>query len=46
MLLEERAGGRVKLTDFGFSRVVGEADMMKTLCGTPMYVAPEGETRL
>lgn len=40
-ILLEHVGGRVKLTDFGFSRVVGEADMMKTLCGTPMYVAPE-----
>ena len=30
-------GNCVKLTDFGFSRVVGEAEMMKTLCGTPMY---------
>ncbi len=61
ILLQEKVGGAVKLTDFGFSRVraplprvrfaspvfgtrtkvVGEADMMKTLCGTPMYVAPE-----
>lgn len=40
-VLLESEGGRIKLTDFGFSRVVGEADMMKTLCGTPMYVAPE-----
>ena len=31
----------VKLTDFGFSRVVGEAEMMKTMCGTPCYLAPE-----
>jgi serine/threonine-protein kinase Chk2 len=34
-------GDKVKLTDFGFSRVVGEAEMMKTLCGTPLYLAPE-----
>ncbi len=34
-------GDVVKLTDFGFSRVVGEAEMMKTLVGTPLYLAPE-----
>jgi serine/threonine-protein kinase Chk2 len=34
-------GDVVKLTDFGFSRVVGEAEMMKTMCGTPCYLAPE-----
>lgn len=31
----------VQLTDFGLSRVVGEQSLMKTLCGTPSYLAPE-----
>jgi len=29
------------LTDFGLSRIVGEGSFMQTICGTPMYVAPE-----
>lgn len=31
----------IKVTDFGLSRVVGEHSLMKTLCGTPSYLAPE-----
>uniref|UniRef100_A0A8C5NRY0 Serine/threonine-protein kinase Chk2 n=1 Tax=Junco hyemalis TaxID=40217 RepID=A0A8C5NRY0_JUNHY len=31
----------VKITDFGQSKILGEASLMKTLCGTPMYLAPE-----
>ena len=31
----------VKVTDFGLSKFVGETSLMKTLCGTPMYLAPE-----
>lgn len=31
----------VKITDFGLSKVVGEGSLMKTLCGTPSYLAPE-----
>ena len=31
----------IKVTDFGLSKFVGEASLMKTLCGTPMYLAPE-----
>ena len=31
----------VKVTDFGLSKFVGEASLMKTLCGTPTYLAPE-----
>lgn len=30
-----------KLTDFGLSRFVGESRFMHTMCGTPLYVAPE-----
>eukprot|EP01083_Nonionella_stella_P057096 150025_1 len=31
----------IKISDFGLSRLVGNASFMKTLCGTPQYVAPE-----
>ncbi len=33
--------GEIKLTDFGLSRIVGEGSFMKTVCGTPQYLAPE-----
>ena len=29
------------LADFGFARHLGVADMAATLCGSPMYMAPE-----
>ncbi|EIW74885.1 kinase-like protein [Coniophora puteana RWD-64-598 SS2] len=32
---------RLKLTDFGISKVVNDTTFMRTLCGTPMYMAPE-----
>ncbi|CAD5214778.1 unnamed protein product [Bursaphelenchus okinawaensis] len=31
----------IKLADFGFARVLGEGIMAGTLCGSPMYMAPE-----
>jgi len=31
----------IKLSDFGLSRIVDETTKMKTMCGTPQYVAPE-----
>lgn len=31
----------VKVSDFGLSKLVDAQTMMKTFCGTPMYVAPE-----
>ncbi|XP_029985673.1 serine/threonine-protein kinase Chk2 [Sphaeramia orbicularis] len=31
----------VKLTDFNQSRILEEAVLMRTLCGTPSYLAPE-----
>lgn len=31
----------VKITDFGLSKFVGEDTFMKTMCGTPIYLAPE-----
>jgi len=41
ILLVNKMDDRVKLTDFGLSRIVGEGDFMQTVCGTPSYVAPE-----
>ncbi|KAJ3055794.1 hypothetical protein HK097_009177 [Rhizophlyctis rosea] len=32
---------RIKLSDFGLAKLAGEQSFMKTLCGTPNYVAPE-----
>lgn len=31
----------VKVSDFGLSKMLDSQTMMKTFCGTPMYVAPE-----
>jgi len=31
----------VKISDFGLSRSLGEGSYLKTMCGTPMYLAPE-----
>ncbi|XP_071944033.1 serine/threonine-protein kinase Chk2-like [Antedon mediterranea] len=31
----------IKVTDFGLSKFVGENSFMKTMCGTPTYLAPE-----
>jgi serine/threonine-protein kinase ULK/ATG1 len=33
--------GRIKLTDFGFSRVLAADAMAETVCGSPLYMAPE-----
>jgi len=41
ILLVNKTEDRIKLTDFGLSRIVGEGSYMQTICGTPMYVAPE-----
>jgi len=31
----------LKIADFGFARYLPEADLAETLCGTPLYMAPE-----
>lgn len=31
----------IKVSDFGLSKFVNSQSIMKTLCGTPLYVAPE-----
>ncbi|KAJ1904423.1 serine/threonine protein kinase, partial [Tieghemiomyces parasiticus] len=42
ILLADRSTLTIKLTDFGLAKVVrDENTFMKTLCGTPNYVAPE-----
>jgi 5'-AMP-activated protein kinase catalytic alpha subunit len=33
--------GKIKITDFGFSRFVGENGLCSTACGSPCYVSPE-----
>jgi len=41
ILLKDQSSEIIKLSDFGLSRVVDDASFMKTICGTPQYVAPE-----
>eukprot|EP01126_Amoeba_proteus_P054216 TRINITY_DN6656_c0_g2_i7.p1 TRINITY_DN6656_c0_g2~~TRINITY_DN6656_c0_g2_i7.p1 ORF type:complete len:411 (+),score=85.94 TRINITY_DN6656_c0_g2_i7:276-1508(+) len=41
ILFKSKTDPTIKITDFGLSRVVDEASFMKTMCGTPNYVAPE-----
>jgi serine/threonine protein kinase len=33
--------GHLRLTDFGFAKKIGHSDKTFTLCGTPVYLAPE-----
>ncbi|EAL60640.1 hypothetical protein DDB_G0293656 [Dictyostelium discoideum AX4] len=32
---------KIKITDFGLARFIHEGELAKTLCGSPLYVAPE-----
>ncbi|KAI9324423.1 kinase-like domain-containing protein [Zopfochytrium polystomum] len=42
LLVSKKPGDfRLKISDFGLAKLVGEDSFMKTLCGTPNYVAPE-----
>lgn len=42
LLLSSREEGAVlKIGDFGFARYMQERDMAETLCGSPLYMAPE-----
>lgn len=37
----EEGGSTLKVTDFGLSRVVTAQSLMTTVCGTPLFLAPE-----
>lgn len=41
ILLKSPEDSVIKISDFGLSRVISEGSFMKTLCGTPQYIAPE-----
>lgn len=41
LLASDRQYPLVKISDFGMSKFVTTESMMKTFCGTPLYVAPE-----
>jgi len=41
ILLKNETTDIIKISDFGLSRVVDQQSFMKTICGTPQYVAPE-----
>jgi len=41
LLVSKAVDSDVKLTDFGLSRFIGESRFMQTICGSPMYIAPE-----
>ncbi|KAJ1729635.1 hypothetical protein LPJ61_003427 [Coemansia biformis] len=44
MLIKVASNGTVssvKLADFGLARAVGDGETMRTICGTPSYLAPE-----
>lgn len=41
LLASEDEETLLKITDFGLSKFVKKNSVMKTLCGTPQYVAPE-----
>jgi serine/threonine protein kinase len=31
----------LKLSDFGLGKILGDNKMTSTICGTPVYIAPE-----
>lgn len=41
LLSSERQETLIKVSDFGLSKFVNSQSIMKTFCGTPLYVAPE-----
>ncbi|KAL3777305.1 hypothetical protein HJC23_008907 [Cyclotella cryptica] len=40
---EEKSGGKfvLKIADFGFARHLAGVDLAETMCGSPLYMAPE-----
>ena len=41
LLSEDSLQATLKIADFGFAREIEEASMAETMCGTPLYMAPE-----
>ncbi|GAA6033636.1 hypothetical protein JCM8097_004360 [Rhodosporidiobolus ruineniae] len=41
LLLTKGAKPQIRVTDFGLAKMVNEGTMLKTMCGTPTYLAPE-----
>ncbi|XP_006890584.1 PREDICTED: serine/threonine-protein kinase Chk2 [Elephantulus edwardii] len=41
LLSSQKEDCLIKITDFGQSKILGETSLMRTLCGTPNYLAPE-----
>jgi serine/threonine-protein kinase ULK/ATG1 len=41
LLTANSATATLKIADFGFARHLGAAAMADTLCGSPLYMAPE-----
>lgn len=41
MTLKDALLSLLQITDFGQSKILGETSLMRTLCGTPTYLAPE-----
>lgn len=41
LLSHEGDDATIKIADFGFARHLASADLAQTLCGTPLYMAPE-----
>lgn len=41
LLVSQAPKTRVKVADFGLSKVINDETCLRTLCGTPHYLAPE-----
>ena len=41
MLTTNGPDGLLKLSDFGISKILTASDQLSTICGTPIYMAPE-----
>ena len=41
ILLKDKNYDKIKISDFGLSRIIKEGSFMQTICGTPEYIAPE-----
>ncbi|KAJ1992284.1 hypothetical protein GGI25_005202 [Coemansia spiralis] len=41
LLVSKSAYSQVMLTDFGMAKATGQRELMKTMCGTFQYIAPE-----